>query len=80
MENKTFEEFLKEKESNLIKIIGEKEWLENKVYFTNEIISMVEEWELNNISNKVGKCTHENITQGHSPFVACYCTDCGEEI
>lgn len=26
------------------------------------------------------KCEHNSIRPGHSPFVACICNDCGEEI
>ena len=27
-----------------------------------------------------GKCEHLNTRAGHSPFVACICNDCNEEI
>lgn len=29
-------------------------------------------------SNK--PCEHRNYSQGHSPFVACVCNDCGQEL
>lgn len=35
-----------------------------------------------NILNVVGTspCEHENIVSGHSPFVPCYCKDCGQDV
>ena len=31
-------------------------------------------------STKNETCKHENYRAGHSPYVACICNDCGEEI
>ena len=33
---------------------------------------------LQDISKDV--CEHENYSSGHSPFVACVCDDCGQEL
>jgi len=41
----SFEQFFKNRDSKLIKIIGEKEWREDKMYFVNEIIKIVEDWQ-----------------------------------
>ena len=30
--------------------------------------------------DSVSECDHSNYRQGHSPFVACVCNDCGQEI
>ncbi len=42
-----FLEYLKqrEQEAGFIKTLGEKTWLENKVYFVDEILAMVEGWQ-----------------------------------
>lgn len=41
---KTFEEFLMDKEYDLIKATSLKDFMDNKVYFPDEIILMVNEW------------------------------------
>lgn len=40
-----FIDFLKERESSFIEAIDEKTWREEKVYFVDEIVEMVDEWE-----------------------------------
>lgn len=39
-----FIDFLKQRESKLIQTIGEDDWKENKVYFVDEIVLIVTEW------------------------------------
>lgn len=41
-----------------------------------------EQERLCNIPDVVGTlpCEHENIVSGHSPFVPCYCKDCGQDV
>ncbi len=34
----------------------------------------------NDLLHSVSECDHSNYSQGHSPFVACVCNDCGQEI
>lgn len=36
----------------------------------------------NHLSDVMGTspCKHENVVSGHSPFVPCYCKDCGQEV
>lgn len=41
---KTPKEYLLEKEKGLVKVLGEKTFLEEKVYFTDEIINFIEEY------------------------------------
>jgi hypothetical protein len=41
-----FIEYFKEREKDLIKAVGEKEWEDNKVYYVEEIIEIVNEWQL----------------------------------
>lgn len=40
-----FEEFFKQKNADLINTVGEKDFFANKVYFVDEIFSMVKEWQ-----------------------------------
>ena len=41
---KSAKEFLENKEQKLIKIVGLKEWEDNKVYFPYEVINFMEEY------------------------------------
>lgn len=41
---KTPKEYLLEKENGLVKVLGEKTFLEEKVYFTDEVINFIEEY------------------------------------
>jgi len=40
-----FIDFFKEREKSLIEAVGEKAWKEDKLYFVDEILEMVAEWE-----------------------------------
>ncbi len=61
-----FIDYIKERESQLIKAIGEKDWKENKVYFINEIISMAEEWKAKDISiEKCNSCGSKKVELIH---------------
>jgi len=40
-----FLEFIKQEEKDLIEATSEKDWLENKIYFVDEIVSFVETWQ-----------------------------------
>lgn len=44
MSELTFYEFLHKKEAELIKAIGENDWREEKLYFIDEILAFVTEW------------------------------------
>lgn len=41
-----FIDYFKEREKELIDAVGEKEWRENKVYFVDEIVEIVKDWQL----------------------------------
>lgn len=41
-----FLEYFKEREKDLIKAVGEKDWEANKVYYVEEIAEIVNEWQL----------------------------------
>lgn len=40
-----FIDYFKNKEASLIKIIGENDWRDNKVYFVDEIEAFVSDWQ-----------------------------------
>ena len=46
--NGGFEAYLKIKDYDLIQIIGEKLWREEKIYFIEEILQMVQDWQSGN--------------------------------
>mgnify|MGYP003640309572 CR=1 FL=1 len=57
-------------------------WNENDYskWLECELLKALKQVKNNVVLDDVIKCEHENTVSGHSPFVACVCNDCGEEI
>lgn len=43
---KTFKEFIKEENAKIIEVMGEATFFEEKLFFADEVIEMVERWQL----------------------------------
>jgi hypothetical protein len=71
-----FLEYFKEREKDLIKAVGEKDWIANKVYYVEEIAEIVNEWQLkflpiqrvSNWGELKNACLH---SKRHDTFMAC---------
>ena len=69
--------FLKEQEADLVKVIGEKDWKSEKVYFVDEIIEFMEEYEkFLNKKDKRKKGNFSNETEAEIKRVL----ELGEEL
>jgi len=78
-----FIEYFKQKEADLIKVIGEKDWKENKMYFVDEILSMVAEWEVKKLNKPdvIGRSEQFNCLGGNYAKGITECKEwCGEDM
>ncbi len=51
-----------------------------KITYERVVEDLESHLKFHGVLQNVSECDHSNYSQGHSPFVACVCNDCGQEI